>query len=120
MILRIIFITTVEIVSHNYILNSQGQAAEYTKQLNAGEAATLTVGVINHEHRTTEYRVEISLEGNTIGQLDAFQLEDGQTSEQQVTFVIDETGDGQKLQFLLFKDGDSASYRELHLFVDVS
>jgi uncharacterized membrane protein len=44
-----------------------------------------------------------------------------ETWERPVTYSLDEPGDRQKLQFLLYKEGNlTAPYRDLHLWVNVS
>jgi len=48
-------------------------------------------------------------------------LEHNQTWEHPVTYVLNHTGDEQKLEFLLYKeDNFTAPYRDLHLWVNVS
>jgi len=39
--------------------------------------------------------------------------------EEIVSFTPDRTGDNQKVEFLLCKNGGSESYLELHLWIDV-
>ena len=48
-------------------------------------------------------------------------LPHNQTWERTVSYVLDEPGDRQKLQFLLYKEGNfTAPYRDLHLWVNVT
>lgn len=48
-------------------------------------------------------------------------LPHNETWERPVSYVLDETGDRQKLQFLLYKEGNfTAPYRDLHLWVNVT
>ncbi len=44
-----------------------------------------------------------------------------ETWERPVTYILDEPGDRQKLQFLLYKEGNfTVPYRDLHLWVNVT
>ncbi len=48
-------------------------------------------------------------------------LPHNETWERNVSYVLDEPGDRQKLQFLLYKEGNfTAAYRDLHLWVNVT
>ena len=48
-------------------------------------------------------------------------LEHNQTWEKPVSYRLNKTGDFQKLEFLLYKEGNfTAPYRDLHLWVNVS
>ncbi len=48
-------------------------------------------------------------------------LPHNETWERNVSYVLDEPGDRQKLQFLLYKEGNfTAPYRDLHLWVNVT
>lgn len=48
-------------------------------------------------------------------------LQHNQTWEEPVSYVLNKTGDEQKLEFLLFKEGNfTGPYRDLHLWVNVT
>jgi len=44
-----------------YVLNEQGQAYDYPRDLNVSEEASIIVGIANHEGRTVNYTVEVWL-----------------------------------------------------------
>ncbi|MFZ3113802.1 DUF1616 domain-containing protein [Methanothrix sp.] len=109
-----------------YILGPGGKAYDYPTEVRAGNNSTVIVGVVNHEYRLTNYTMEIQL--NNTPAMDILlimrmnlSLQHNDTWEQPLTYVLDETGDRQKLQFLLYKEGNfSAPYRDLHLWVNVT
>lgn len=129
-----------------YILGPGGKAYDYPTEVRAGNNSTVIVGVVNHEYRLTNYTMEILLNNtpavdilmnNTAIALSTFEhdrsapiipimsmnlsLQHNDTWEQPLTYVLDETGDRQKLQFLLYKEGNfTAPYRDLHLWVNVT
>jgi uncharacterized membrane protein len=49
-----------------YILNSNGNATNYPHNLAVSQAASVTLGIINHEHRQVNYTLEIWLTGVTV------------------------------------------------------
>ncbi|HEY3420765.1 MAG TPA: DUF1616 domain-containing protein [Methanomassiliicoccales archaeon] len=49
-----------------YIQNSEGKATNYPHNLAVGQAASVTLGIINHEHRQVNYSLEVWLTGITI------------------------------------------------------
>lgn len=102
-----------------YILGLGGRAGDYPSQLKVGETWTLTLGIINQEHETVTYQVKIKMDGVTTGRLKPIVLKPSEKYEQLVTFTPDEPGDKQKVEFLLFKQGQSEIYRSLHLWVNV-
>ncbi|MFZ3050371.1 DUF1616 domain-containing protein [Methanothrix sp.] len=109
-----------------YILGPGGKAYDYPTEVRAGNNSTVIVGVVNHEYRLTNYTMEIQL--NNTPAMDILlimrmnlSLQHNDTWEQPLTYILDETGDRQKLQFLLYKEGNfSAPYRDLHLWVNVT
>ncbi len=102
-----------------YILGPEGEATDYTWELNMGEAQEVVVGIINHEHQEVSYRVEIQSAAALIGELGPVVLEHEQEWEQEFGFTLVESGDNQKVDFLLYKQGQSEVYRSLHLRVNV-
>lgn len=77
------------------------------------------MGVVNHEYARINYSLQMDLNNSTFLKRD-LSLEHNQTWEQPVSYAIHKIGNGQKLQFLLYKDGNfTAPYRDLHLWVNV-
>jgi uncharacterized membrane protein len=127
-----------------YILGENGKAADYPTDFAAGSAQHLIIGISNHEYRNVTYTVEIYLNNQTFDsatntstlhsmeRLDQFTVAIGHntTWEEPYTFSVESTTYN-RLQFLLFNEtlppetvrGEeriNASYRDLHLWIDVS
>ena len=111
-----------------YLLGPEGKADDYPSDITAGENATITIGVVNHEYKTINYTIEIWLINQTIVYnesidenetiynhmyfIDSIQTQLNHTPidiesawkpqwEYNQTFSIDKTGNF-KLAFLLF------------------
>ena len=122
-----------------YILGPGGKAYDYPTSVRAGNSSTVIVGVVNHEYTLVNYTMSISLNNTHINNTtlkDNFRddfnliypilsmnlaLPHNETWEKPVSYVINHTGHSQKLEFLLYKEGNLTSpYRDLHLWVNVS
>ncbi|MFZ7104781.1 MAG: DUF1616 domain-containing protein [Peptococcaceae bacterium] len=110
--------------SEFYLLNSQGVADEYPANLQIGETEYVIPVVINHENRQVEYRIEIrtdngDIESVIVDATDNFILDNDEKYEIPVSFTPQSAGEGQKIYFVLYKDGESESYLELNLSINV-
>jgi uncharacterized membrane protein len=107
--------------SELYILGLEGEKIHYTLELVAGEETSLTVGIINQERETTVYQVEVRVGGEKNNEVGPIMLEHGQRWEGEVSFIPQIPGENQKVEFLLYKNGEDEPYVEpLRLWVDVT
>ncbi len=102
-----------------YILGPGGKAAAYPWELGEGETGKVVVGIVNHERRDVRYRLEIKLAGTPIGELGPVMLEREQKWEREVDITPVMVGDNQKVEFLLFEEGQEKPRSLLHLWLDV-
>lgn len=103
-----------------YILGSEGKAANYPINIQVGKEEKVTLSIVNQEHRTEDYRVEVRIDGVKSNEAGPIKLQDGEKWEQGVSFTPQATGTNQKVEFLLFLDTQSDVYRELHLIVNIT
>ncbi len=103
-----------------YILGPEGEAAGYPEEVVLGEEARLVVGIVNREYREVSYHIEITIAGEKNGEIGPVVLNHEQKWEQEVSFRPEKVGAGQKVEFLLYKNGSPVpSAERLHLWVDV-
>ena len=102
-----------------YVLGLGGEAAGYPTDLSVGEEGRVIAGIINREHKTVNYRVEMRIDGVRNNEVGPLELEHDEKWEEIVSFTSDRVGDGQKVEFLLYKDEESESYQNLYLWVNV-
>jgi len=103
-----------------YVLGPGGQAADYPTQLALGDEGEVLVGVVNHEGEETSYSLEVTTDGVRDGEVRPIVLAHADTWEEEVSFAPQHSGESQKVEFLLYKGGESEPCQTLHLFVDVS
>ncbi len=71
------------------------------------------------EQEKTSYRIEITVDGTKYNEADPILLEHNEKWEDLIGFSITKAGNEQKVEFLLFKDGQSEAYRSIHLWINV-
>lgn len=102
-----------------YLLGSDGTAQYLPHDIVLGASAEVTVSVVNHEGEEVTYQVRVSLDGAEVRAVDGVVLQDGDTWEETVTLTPIRAGDDQKVEFLLYRDGETEPYHELHLWLNV-
>lgn len=102
-----------------YLLGLSGEAEDYPRLLMVGEEGKVVVGIINREGETVTYRLEIRIDGVISNEMGPVTREYGEKWEEIVGFTPAKVGDEQKVEFLLYKQGQSEVYRRLYLWVDV-
>jgi len=106
-----------------YILGMDGMADGYPTNFTLGQSGNVIVGVVNHEYRVTNYSMGLLLEnGSSSVDHERLYLSLGhnETWEGELSFTPESIGEDMKLQFLLYKEGNTTvSYRDLHLWIDV-
>ncbi len=101
-----------------YILGPEGKAENYPEELVVGTGAEVIVGIVNQEHETTTYHLELRINGVADRETEPLVLEHSQKWEEAVSFTMDSPGDNQRVEFVLYRDGEP--YLEpLHLWIDV-
>ena len=104
-----------------YILGLSGEVADYPEDLKVGEVGEVIAVIVNHEHAVVSYGVEVRIDGVNDNQVEAITLEHGEKREVIVSFTPHIAGDSQKVEFLLYKDGDAEPYFEpVYLLVKVT
>ncbi len=104
-----------------YILNTDGKAGDYPKQVIVDNAVDVLLGVVNHEYQPADYKVKIQIDGNEVGQTNIGTLAYKQKWEEKVSFMPRVVGAGQQVDFILYKDGETEPYLKapLTLYIDV-
>ena len=102
-----------------YILGLEGGAVNYPKGLGIGEGERVIVGIINREQETVSYLVQVRIDGVKNNEVGVGVLEHDEKWEGKISFMSMVAGDNQKVEFLLYKAGQSEAYLSLHLWVDV-
>ncbi len=102
-----------------YVLGPGRMAEDYPSAITLGDDADVFVGVINREGEDTTYEFEVRIDGEVTDERESVHLVEGDTWEGRITIVPDHVGSEQKVEFLLYREGEGDPYRNLHLFVDV-
>lgn len=109
-----------------YILGPQGKAENYPTELKVGQEGRVIAGIVNHEHEPAGYKLEIWIDGEKaklriLGEdwdEVTVELEHEGKWERAVGFVPQKAG-RQKVEFVLYRDGEPYFEEPLHLWIDV-
>lgn len=104
-----------------YILNAEGKAKDYPEQVIVDHPVDILIGVVNHEYQPADYKVEIKMDSNEVGEANIGTLANQQKWEEKVSFIPKVVGEGQRVDFILFKNGETGPYLKepLTLYIDV-
>ena len=104
-----------------YVLGIAGKAVDYPRVVLNGETVSLIAVVVNHEHESTAYRIEIKIDGEVVKQTAIGKLDNGQKWQNQIDFVPQRQGRSQKVEFYLYRNGTEQPYfdKPLHMYIDV-
>ena len=107
--------------SEYYILNAEGKAKDYPYQVVLGKPIDITIGIINHEYEAMCYQVDVTIDNTKNTEISVGELAHKERWQEVVSFTPDKTGDGQKVDFWLYKNGENSPYFKdpLYLFIDV-
>ena len=102
-----------------YILPLEGMTTDYPKRLKVGEEGIVSISIVNHEYETVSYRVEVRINEAKSNEVEPIVLENDEEWTQEVSFVPQIAGEKQKLELLLYKNGEPKPYLEaLRLWVE--
>ncbi|GEA14638.1 hypothetical protein E308F_08800 [Moorella sp. E308F] len=119
-----------------YILGPSGNAEGYPRRLTLGESGRVILGIVNHEYARVEYRVTVRQGTDDLVQLGPLVLNHEEKWEEPLAFTPRRAGENQKIEFLLYKTGETPQpgipyvkagdttpsvepYRSLHLWINV-
>jgi uncharacterized membrane protein len=107
-----------------YILGPDRTAENYPTEYAPGDSGTVVVGIVNHEHRTVDYTMEVRLENRPLPLPEDqkyISLDHNVSWQEQVTITPPVEGENMKLEFLLFNETEkSVPYRNVHLWINVT
>jgi uncharacterized membrane protein len=101
-----------------YIVTPAGQDDNYLSKLKVGEEVIAELGVANHEGQETSYYIDVTIDGIKSGETVPLTLSSGDKGEEEVSFIVQKAAQGQKVEFLLYKNGKTEPYATLYLFID--
>jgi uncharacterized membrane protein len=103
-----------------YILGSNGTASDYPTNLTSGETGNVTVGIVNHEYSTINYKLITKLNNQVIDEKN-ITLSSNQAYKEPFTFIPYNYGQNHELELLLYKLPDDKNvYRSIHLWINVN
>jgi len=104
-----------------YIIGPAGKATNYPTEVTLGESGSVIVTIVNREHKVVSYRVEVRIDGVKTDEIEPVTLEHDGRWDRIVTYTPVSAGDNQRLEILLYSNGETEPYLEpLQLWIDVA
>jgi uncharacterized membrane protein len=94
----------------------------------ASESGMVMLGIVNHEYEEATYVVKVTIDGEpveislgdtVVDEAGPIVLAHEEKWQQEIGFAPLHTGDGQKVEFILYKDGVTCFKEPLYLWIDV-
>ena len=98
-----------------YVLGLEGKAMDYPREMAVGEEPRVIVGIVNREHETVSYQVEMKMDGVKNNRVELLVLGQDEKWEKEVSFTPNRIGDKQQVEFLLYRRGQTEVYQETYL-----
>lgn len=104
-----------------HVLGTTDKASDYPRIVLNGETLHLTAAIVNYEHESTAYYIEVRIDGEVVKQIATGKLNDAQEWECQIDLVLQKQGKNQKVEFYLYKNGMEQPYFDmpLSMYIDV-
>ncbi len=105
-----------------YIVDTEGKALDYPKEVSVGELVNIVMGVVNHEYKTASYVVKMTINNIESKEVNIGTLAHGAKWEEKISFTPQLPGGNQVVNFYLYKNGDDKPYLKepLRLYIDVT
>ena len=92
-----------------YILGIENRADNYPLELRLGEEGAVIVGIVNHEHETTNYQIEVVVGNNKLYKSLPIVLKPEETWHREIKFAPEQVVKRQKIEFRLDKGEEQLS-----------
>ena len=103
-----------------YILGINDKTGSYPTDIQVGKSTQVTVGIVNHEQKVTNYRIEVQVNGIINNEVTGIVLNPDEKWENPVTFTANQAGTNQKVEFFLYHASDEQPYlKPLLLWINV-
>ncbi len=107
-------------VNQFYILNTEGRAEDYLTQVALGEPVDLILGIVNDEYGTTNYLVDIMIDGALNKTISTQPLAYCEKWEEPISFIPQKPGEKQEIEFCLYKEGEFGYSVKDVLYLDIN
>lgn len=118
-----------ETLTEFYILGTGANSQLYPTDLSVAEEGKVIIGITNHEGEEVSYQLRVETDSRIVIRLDGEEIQ-GKIPvvlkhqgkwEREVLLIPQETGENQKIEFWIYKEGNTEPYLEdpLRLWLDV-
>jgi len=93
-----------------YVLNKDGKASDYPREIATGQPAEVIMGIINHEGKSASYTIRITADSAIINSIETGSVSNGQKWERKTDFTLARAGDNQRVEFSIYLNNESTPH----------
>lgn len=102
-----------------YLLDQNGKTVDYPGQIRLGQDINLVIGIINHEKKDINYRIEVRINGTNVVNIGPFLIKDNEKWEQPFNYTTTLAGEKQFLDFYALGDNQPTDIEPLKVWFSV-
>lgn len=102
------------------VLSASGKTSDYETRLAVGRQAKYQISVVNEEKTSMEYRLQLIPPDQSPIEVTTFVIGKGEKRELLVDYVPKSPVEIGKLQFVLYKNSESAPYKTVYLLITIA
>jgi uncharacterized membrane protein len=109
-----------------YVLGTEGRAENYPRQVTTTDEVTVTIGIVNGEPASAQYRIEVWVvdtlprrDRMLVTLVDPIRVSPGERHEQSLSWTMPWPGSDQRVELLLFANEGQQPLRQLELWMNV-
>ncbi len=103
-----------------YVLGLEGSTRDYPKTVAVHTEGLVIVGIGNNEYGTVSYRVEVTIDNELNNEIGPIVVDNEGTWEGEVAFIPQTVGEHQRVEFVLYADGQAEPlFEPIRLWIDV-
>lgn len=111
--------TPVEKFTEFYLLGSGSMTEDYPQQAVVGQSILIPMAIVNHEGADNSYRVQTTIDEEVMQQIGPIEIPDGGKWEDRATITPRVADESERVQFDLYREGESVAYLTVHIWLDV-
>lgn len=102
-----------------YALGADDLAESFPRTTTSGQPIEIRLGIVNREGATMRYRIEARAGTTQLAQIGPIEVVEDATWQQPLQVTLQQPGDDQPIDLLLYRERDNVPYRQLRLWIDV-
>ena len=109
----------VERFTEFYLLGSASMIEDYPQEAIVGQSTEIPIAVVNHEGADTVYRIKTAIDEEVVEEIGPIDVPEGGKWEERATVTPRVADESERVQFDLYRQGDTAAYLTVYIWLNV-